>query len=103
MRVHQTSLSTMTEAWLLPIVTPIISAASGGIVASILPDPHQALWTLIFSYIQWGIGVPLAMTILVIYFQQLTMHSIPPRDVIISVFLPLGPLGQGSFGDPAAR
>lgn len=38
------------------------------------------------------------MTVLVIYFHRLTVHKLPPREVIVSVFLPLGPLGQGGFG-----
>jgi len=88
----------MTAAWLLPIVSTIVAAASGGIVAAVLPNPQQALWTLLTSYILWGTGVPLAMVILVMYFHRLTIHRLPPREVIVSVFLPLGPLGQGSFG-----
>lgn len=87
----------MTAAWLLPIVATIVAAASGGIVASVLPT-QQALITIITSYILWGCGVPLALFTMVIYFQRLTMHKLPPREVIVSVFLPLGPLGQGSFG-----
>jgi tellurite resistance protein TehA-like permease len=95
---HDTALPKMTAAWLLPIVAPIVAAATGGIVAEVLPDPQHALWTVIASYILWGTGVPLAMVVLVIYFQRLTIHSIPPREVIVSVFLPLGPLGQGGYG-----
>ena len=98
MYVHETKLSTMTATWLLPIVATIVAAASGGIVAEVLPNPQHALWTLIVSYILWGTGVPLAMVVLVIYFQRLTIHKLPPREVIVSVFLPLGPLGQGGFG-----
>jgi len=98
MHVHKTELSTMTAAWLLPIVSTIVAAASGGIVAEVLPNPQHALWTLTISYILWGTGVPLAMAVLVIYFQRLTVHKLPPREVIVSVFLPLGPLGQGGFG-----
>jgi tellurite resistance protein TehA-like permease len=37
------------------------------------------------------------MITLVIYFYRLTTHALPPREVIVSVFLPLGPLGQGAF------
>lgn len=97
MYVHTNQLSTMTAAWLLPIVAPIVASASGSIVASVLPNPQHALWTIIISYILWGTGVPLAMAVLVIYFQRLTLHALPPREVIVSVFLPLGPLGQGGF------
>ena len=97
MYVHESSISTMTAAWLLPIVPTIVAAASGGIVAEVLPNPQHALWTLITSYVLWGTGVPLAMSTLVIYLFRLTLHKLPPREVIVSVFLPLGPLGQGGF------
>lgn len=33
--------------------------------------------------------------ILVLYFQRLLLFRAPPRDIILSVFLALGPLGQG--------
>jgi hypothetical protein len=99
MHIHTSpSLQTMTAVWLLPIVSTIVAAASGGIIAEILPNPQHALWTLITSYILWGTGVPLAMVVLVMYFHRLTVHRLPPREVIVSVFLPLGPLGQGGFG-----
>ena len=88
----------MTAAWLLPIVSTIVAAASGGIVAEVLPNPQHALWTMVVSYILWGTGVPLAMSVLVIYFQRLTIYKLPPPEVIVSCFLPLGPLGQGAFG-----
>ena len=87
----------MTAAWLLPIVAPIVAAGSAGIISDVLPNPQHALWTVIVSYVLWGTGVPLAMAVLVIYFHRLTIHKLPPREVIVSVFLPLGPLGQAGF------
>ena len=98
MYLHDSALESMTATWLLPIVSTIVAAASGGIVAAVLPNPQHALWTLITSYVLWGTGVPLAMVVLVMYFHRLTIHRLPPREVIVSVFLPLGPLGQGGFG-----
>lgn len=95
--MHPTSLSTMTAAWLLPIVAPIVAAASGAVVASTLPNPQHALYTIVTSYVLWGIGVPMAMVTLVIYFHRLAMYKLPPREVVVSVFLPLGPMGQGGY------
>lgn len=94
---HESELSKMTAAWLLPIVSTIVAAATGGIVAEILPNPQHQLWTVLTSYVLWGTGFPLAMVVLVVYFHRLTIHKLPPREVIVSVFLPLGPIGQGSF------
>ena len=87
----------MTAAWLLPIVATIVASATGSVLATVLPDPQHAIWTIILSYILWGCGIPLAMFTMVMYFHRLTMHALPPREVIVSVFLPLGPLGQGAF------
>lgn len=98
MSVHEVKLEMMTAAWLLPIVAPIVAAASGGIVADVIPHPQYALITIIVSYVMWGTAVPLAMVVLVIYFLRLTHHRLPPREVVVSSFLPLGPLGQGGFG-----
>lgn len=67
-------------------------------MAEVLPNTQHAFWTVVVSYVLWGTGVPLAMVVLVIYFHRLTVHKLPPREVIVSVFLPLGPLGQGGFG-----
>ena len=104
MYIHTTpnnKLQTMTAVWLLPIVSTIVASASGGIVAEYLFNAGHhthAFWTMVTSYVLWGTGVPLAMVVLVMYFHRLTVHRLPPREVIVSVFLPLGPLGQGGFG-----
>ena len=98
MSIHKTEISSVTTFWLLPIVSTIVCAATGGIVASALTNPTHALWTLVVSYILWGMGFPLAIFTLVLYYHRLTMHKIPAREVISSVFLPLGPLGEGGFG-----
>jgi len=91
-------LSAITAVWLLPIVSCVVAASTGAIVAGILPNSQHALWTIIVSYVLWGIGVPLAMMVMTIYLQRLALHKLPPKAVIVSVFLPLGPLGQGGFG-----
>jgi tellurite resistance protein TehA-like permease len=98
MSVHKAEITSMTALWPLPIVSTIVCAATGGIVAGALSNSTHTLWTLVVSYILCGIGVPLAMITLVLYYHRLTMHKIPPREAIASVFLPLGPLGEGGFG-----
>ncbi|OJJ33507.1 hypothetical protein ASPWEDRAFT_53427 [Aspergillus wentii DTO 134E9] len=97
-RKSEVTLPSMGAAWLLPIVACVVTAASGGIVASILPQPQYALATILASYILWGVGVPLALMVMAIYLQRLMLHKLPPKAIIVSTFLPLGPLGQGGFG-----
>jgi tellurite resistance protein TehA-like permease len=94
---HQQSLDRITAAQLLPIAASIVASGTGVGVANILPNPEHALGTLIACYVLWGLSTPLAMTILVIYYQRLALHKLPPREIIVSSFLPLGPLGMGGY------
>ncbi|PNY27301.1 Sulfite efflux pump SSU1 [Tolypocladium capitatum] len=98
MHRHRPGLQGTTAALLLPIVPAVVAAATGGIVAEALPNRGHALTTLVASYVLWGVGETLSGCVLALYFHRLTVHSLPPRDVIVSVFLPVGPLGQGGFG-----
>lgn len=94
---HQQSLDRITAAQLLPIAATIVASGAGAEIAELLPSPDHALGTIITSYVMWGMATPLAMTVLVMYYQRLALHKLPPREVIVSVFLPLGPLGMGGY------
>ena len=91
------SLERFTAAQLLPIAATIVAAGTGAEVANILPNQQHALRTIIACYVFWGMSTPLAMVVLVLYFQRLAVHKMPPREVIVSCFLPLGPLGFGGY------
>lgn len=98
MHIHPpAAMKNMTAAWLLPIVAPVVAAACGGVVADVLPNPQHALWTIIASYIMLGTSLPLAFAFLTIYLRRLFEFKLPQREAIVSVFLPLGPFGQGAF------
>ena len=90
-------LSSFTALDLFSVVAVVVASAVGANVAGVLPNPHYALSTVIASYVLWGIGIPAAMMITVIYFQRLAIHKLPPREVIVSVFLPLGPPSFGGY------
>ncbi|KAF6820230.1 c4-dicarboxylate transporter malic acid transport [Colletotrichum sojae] len=95
---HRPGLQAVTAASLLPIVPTVVASSTGGLVAEALSDPNKAFITLVTSYILWGIGICFSGMVLALYFHRLTIHSIPSKEAIVSVFLPIGPLGQGGFG-----
>ncbi|KAL2873553.1 Plasma membrane sulfite pump involved in sulfite metabolism [Colletotrichum sp. CLE4] len=95
---HRPGLQAVTAASLLPIVPVVVASSTGGIVAEALSNPSHAFTTLIASYVLWGIGICFSGMVLALYFHRLTIHSLPPKEAIVSVFLPIGPLGQGGFG-----
>lgn len=96
-QLHRLSLEKMTGAWLLPVVPTVVAAASGGLLATVLP-PGPAVTVIVVSYVLWGIGMCTSFLIMALYFHRLTIHHLPDAEVIVSAFLPLGPLGQGTFG-----
>ncbi|THC92564.1 hypothetical protein EYZ11_007952 [Aspergillus tanneri] len=81
-RKSEIDLSSMTAAWLLPIVSCVVAAASAAVVAEVLPNAQYALWTIIVGYALWGMGVPLALMIMTIYLQRLLLHKLPPKAVV---------------------
>lgn len=96
-------LEEMTSLYLIPIVAVVIAATSGGLVASAIPNPEHQLWTLIISYVLWGIGSPLSWIILTIYFLRMTLHKPLKREVIVSLLLPIGPLSLSGFSSVFPR
>ncbi|KAI7906383.1 voltage-dependent anion channel [Cokeromyces recurvatus] len=94
---HDHQLKTLNGTLLLPVIPTVVNSASGGLLAQHL-DETRGLVVLMMSYMEMGMGILLALIIIVIYFCRITIHSLPPREAIISTFLPLGPLGQGCYG-----
>ena len=91
------SMARVTAVWLLPIVAAEVSAASAGLLA-----PHlaasEAFTVLMLGYALWAYSVPLAMSILVILVLRLVLHKLPERDMGVSAWLALGPIGTGALG-----
>ncbi|KAI0769776.1 voltage-dependent anion channel [Trametes elegans] len=96
---HDHALNRMTAIWLLPVVTLIVVSSSGGVIAAPLSEfsPDHALLTLTVSFVLVSMGVGLAMMILTIYLFRLIIHGVPPNAEVLSVFIPLGPMGQGGY------
>lgn len=87
----------MTALYFIPIVSVVIAATSGGLVAGAIPNPNHQLWTLIISYILWGIGTPLSWIVLTLYFLRMTVHKPLKREIIVSLLLPVGPISLSGF------
>lgn len=89
----------MTAVWLLPVVTLIVAASSGGVLALALQNHShsRALLTATTSFVLVTIGVSLALMMLTVYLLRLIVFGLPPGATIISAFLPLGPMGQSGY------
>lgn len=90
-------LAEMTALYLIPIVAIVIAATSGALVVGVLKDVRHQLWTLMISYVFWGIGTPLSWIILTVYFLRMMVHKPLQREVIVSLLLPIGPISLSGF------
>ncbi len=89
-------LGSLTGLWLLPIVPAEVAASSAGVLAPHLPV-EQARELVVAGYALWGMSVPLALGILTLLYFRLAVHKLPPKEMAVSTWLSLGPLGTGAF------
>ncbi|CAE6457775.1 unnamed protein product [Rhizoctonia solani] len=91
------SIKALTAVWLLPAVTPIVPATTGALLArAILPySTSHATITLFISTMMLFLGLGITFMILPLYVLRLVTEGLPPNTMIISMFLPVGPCGQG--------
>ncbi|MBN3765984.1 TDT family transporter [Burkholderia sp. Ac-20365] len=91
------SLERLTAALLLPIVAPEVAASSAGVLAPHLPASVAQL-VVGAGYVLWAISVPLAFAILTIVLFRLIIHKLPHRELGVTSWLTLGPIGTGALG-----
>lgn len=94
---RRSELAEMTALYFIPILSIVIAATTGGLVAGALKNNKHQLWTLVISYVFWGMGTPLSWIILTMYFLRMAVHKPLQREVIVSLLLPIGPLGLSGF------
>lgn len=99
---HEHSIDKLTAIWLLPVVAPIVAAATGGNLCTVIPADSAALQhTLVASYILWGTGVPFALSILVLYIHRLTVYKVPIHP--LSTKPPYNIFTSPSYYSPGGR
>ncbi|KAK0553003.1 Plasma membrane sulfite pump involved in sulfite metabolism [Tilletia horrida] len=103
----------ITGVWFLPVVSPVVCASAGSIVANAmidagvlaasqgLPDSAASWYSHarvqeIACYILLGIGLIPSLLWMPIYLARLYIHKLPTA-VIVSSFVPVGCCGQGAF------
>ncbi|MDC4558615.1 TDT family transporter [Acinetobacter baumannii] len=93
---HQ--LHTMTAIWLLPVVACEVAASSAGMLVANLPADVHGFHLLLAGYVLWGTSVLPAFAILTILMLRMALHQLPEKEVAISSWLSLGPIGTGALG-----
>lgn len=96
-RHQEHALQQMTAVWLLPIVACEVAASSGGLLLGHLAADTNAVAILLGSYVLWGVSVLPAFAILTILMLRLVLHKLPEKELAVSSWLALGPIGTAAL------
>ncbi|KEF51060.1 uncharacterized protein A1O9_12876, partial [Exophiala aquamarina CBS 119918] len=77
----------INDAQHMPISSTVVAGGTGSLVMNVLPNGQHTLWTITASYVLFGLGLPMAVTILAIHYQRPTLHKLLPREAVANVFL----------------
>jgi tellurite resistance protein TehA-like permease len=80
--------------WLLAVVSPMVSAATGALLVPHLPAGQARGTMLLACYSMFGISLIATLVILPSVFAKLVHHKIGPIQTTPALWLVLGPLGQ---------
>jgi len=91
---HEIAEGSATPAWLLPIVAPMVSAATGPQLIPHVAAGQLRETMLLGCYAMFGISLLATMIILPVVFSRLVHHKPSWSVAAPGLFLVLGPLGQ---------
>lgn len=83
-----------TPAWLMPVVPPMVSAATGAALIPHLPEGSARLTMLIGCYALFGMALAAAIVTMFVVIVHLARNGLPAVQAMPTVWIPLGVIGQ---------
>ena len=80
--------------WLMPVVPPMVSAATGAALITHLPAGQPRLTLLLACYAMFGISLFISLITITLLWGRLAFHGTGPARLIPTLWIVLGPLGQ---------
>jgi C4-dicarboxylate transporter/malic acid transport protein len=80
--------------WLMPVVPPMVSAATGALLVPHLPAGQPQLTMLLACYAMFGLSLIASVVVITQLWQRLVRYSVGPAAMVPTLWIVLGPLGQ---------
>jgi C4-dicarboxylate transporter/malic acid transport protein len=80
--------------WLMPIVPPMVSAATGALLVPYAEPGQARLTMLVACYALFGLSLLASMIVTTLIWQRLAMHRTGPARMVPTLWIVLGWLGQ---------
>lgn len=91
---HDLRLDSVFPTWLMPVVPPMVSAATGPLLIPHLDGGQARLGLLLACYAMFGISLFATAALLPLIWTRLILHRTGPAVMVPTLFIVLGPLGQ---------
>jgi C4-dicarboxylate transporter/malic acid transport protein len=80
--------------WLMPVVPPMVSAATGALLVPRLPAGQARETMLLFCYMCFGLALVTSFVVMTIIWNRLLRHGPGAAGAVPTLWIVLGPLGQ---------
>ncbi len=91
---HQAAPDSAFGGWLMPVVPPMVSAATGALLVPHLAPGQPRLTMLLACYAMFGLSLIASVVVITSLWQRLVHHQIGPAAMVPTLWIVLGPLGQ---------
>lgn len=91
---HQVRADAAFGGWLMPVVPPMVSAATGGLLLPHLPAGQARETLLVLCYLLFGLTLVASAVVIALIWGRLLRHGIGPAAAVPTLWIVLGPLGQ---------
>ena len=90
------TMNDVTGAWFLLFIPMIVGAAFGSNLANAVSLKNGTA-VIVVSFLMLSLGIGLSFLVLGIYLWRLMSCQLPPRESIVSTFVPVGPPSMAAY------
>lgn len=81
-------------AWLMPVVPPMVSAATGALLVPHTPPGQLRLTLFCLCWSMFGLSLLASLVVITLLWGRLARHKVGPAAAVPTLWIVLGPLGQ---------
>jgi C4-dicarboxylate transporter/malic acid transport protein len=91
---HEVRADSPFGGWLMPIVPPMVSAATGALLIPYAPAGQLRLSLLLSCYAMFGMSLLASLIVITLIWYRLAIHKAGDARMVPTLWIVLGPLGQ---------
>jgi C4-dicarboxylate transporter/malic acid transport protein len=91
---HQLRSDSIFGGWLMPVVPPMVSAATGALLVRYAPAGQLRLNLLLGCYAMFGLSLLASVIVTTLIWYRLTLHKLGAATTVPTIWIVLGWLGQ---------